>query len=223
MGCGVVPGNVYALSGCHCGPHSSSIINRSSFGMIGCLLSIHIFSILSSQLKKLWWHNESATDLSNANPARSHIEVQRSTGDIIMVTIRYSNLRDPNRDKLLVRSHHSRTSEICRHHDFGFRYKLQFLLSRVRTVFPNLNNGKLHERLSDVLLMHQSKVIKRDSKCFLAIGRLHEDKLLDTLQAKAPTNSKSKRFLKPLYMLHIASSLDRLGWLSPTHGQHSQQ
>ena len=25
MGCGVVPGNVYALSGCHCGPHSSSI------------------------------------------------------------------------------------------------------------------------------------------------------------------------------------------------------
>ena len=25
MGCGVVPGNVYALSGCHCEPHSSSI------------------------------------------------------------------------------------------------------------------------------------------------------------------------------------------------------
>ena len=25
MGCGVVPGNVYALSGSHCRPHSSSI------------------------------------------------------------------------------------------------------------------------------------------------------------------------------------------------------
>ena len=25
MECGVVPGNVCALSGCHCGPHSSSI------------------------------------------------------------------------------------------------------------------------------------------------------------------------------------------------------
>ena len=37
MGCGVVSGNVSALSGCHCGPYSSSINNRSSIGMIGCL------------------------------------------------------------------------------------------------------------------------------------------------------------------------------------------
>ena len=37
MGCGVVPGNVYALCGCHCGPFSSSINSRSSIGMIGCL------------------------------------------------------------------------------------------------------------------------------------------------------------------------------------------
>ena len=36
MGCGVVPGNVYTLSGCYCGPYSSSINNRSSIGMIGC-------------------------------------------------------------------------------------------------------------------------------------------------------------------------------------------
>ena len=38
MGCDVVPGNVYAFSGCHCGPYSSSINNRSSIGMIGCLV-----------------------------------------------------------------------------------------------------------------------------------------------------------------------------------------
>ena len=36
MGCGVVPGNVYALSGCHCGLYSPSRNNRSSIGMIGC-------------------------------------------------------------------------------------------------------------------------------------------------------------------------------------------
>ena len=38
MGCGVVPGNVYALSGCHCGRYSSSINNRSSIDMIGCFI-----------------------------------------------------------------------------------------------------------------------------------------------------------------------------------------
>ena len=108
-----------------------------------------------------------------------------------MVTICYSNQRDPNRDKLLARSDHPRTSETSRHQDDGFRYELQFLLSRVRTVFPNLNNDKLHKRLFDVLLIHQSKVIKRDSKYFLAIGRLHEDNVLDTLQAMALTNVKT--------------------------------
>ena len=108
-----------------------------------------------------------------------------------MVTIRYSNQRDPSCDELLARSDHPRTSKACRHQDDGFRYELQFLLSRVRTVFPNLNNDKLYKRLSGVLLMHQSKVIKRDSKCFLAIGRLHKDNLLDTLQAMAPTNVKT--------------------------------
>ena len=40
MGCGVVPGNVYALSGCHCRPHSSSINSRSSIGMIDCFMRI---------------------------------------------------------------------------------------------------------------------------------------------------------------------------------------
>ena len=42
------------------------------------------------QLKKQRRHNESAIDLSNANPARGHKEVRRSTGRIV-VTTRYSN------------------------------------------------------------------------------------------------------------------------------------
>ena len=64
------------------------------------LLLIHTFSVLSLQLKKLRWHNKSAIDLSNANPACGHKEVRRSTGHI-MVTTRYSDQRDPNRDKKL--------------------------------------------------------------------------------------------------------------------------
>ena len=54
------------------------------------LLLIHTFSVLSLQLKKLRWHNKSALDLSNANPACGHKEVRRSTGHI-MVTTRYSD------------------------------------------------------------------------------------------------------------------------------------
>ena len=54
------------------------------------LLLIHTFSVLSLQLKKLRWHNKSAIDLSNANPACGHKEVRRSTGHI-MVTTRYSD------------------------------------------------------------------------------------------------------------------------------------
>ena len=55
------------------------------------LLLVHTFSVvLSLQLKKLRRRNESAIDLSNVNPARSHKEVRRSTGQI-MVTTRYSD------------------------------------------------------------------------------------------------------------------------------------
>ena len=41
-----------------------------------------------------------------------------------------------------------------------------------------------------------------------------------TLQAITPTNIKS---VHPTSLLHIESSLDRLGFLSPTHDQRSQQ
>ena len=60
------------------------------------------------------------------------------------------------------------------------------------------------------------KVIKCDSKSFLAIGGLHEDRLCDTLQATAPANVKTDRQAS---LLHIESNLDRLGLSSPTHGQ----
>ena len=51
---------------------------------------IQTFSVLSLQLKKLWRHNKSAIDLSNANPACGHKEIRRSTVHN-MVTTRYSD------------------------------------------------------------------------------------------------------------------------------------
>ena len=41
-----------------------------------------------------------------------------------------------------------------------------------------------------------------------------------TLQAMAPTNVKTVHHIS---LLHTESNLDRLGFLSPIHGQHSQQ
>ena len=71
-------------------------------------------------------------------------------------------------------------------------------------------------------MMHcpSNKVTKSDSKSFLALGGLHEDKLCDTLQAMVPTNMKT---VHQTSLLHTESNLDRLGVLSPTHGQRSQQ
>ena len=64
------------------------------------------------------------------------------------------------------------------------------------------------------------KVIKSYTKGFLCLGGLHEDTLCDILQAMAPTNVKT---VHQTSLLHIESNLDRLGFLSPTYGQRSQQ
>ena len=44
------------------------------------MVLIHTFSVLSLQLMELRRHNKSEISLSNANPARGHKEVPRSTG-----------------------------------------------------------------------------------------------------------------------------------------------
>ena len=84
--------------------------------------------------------------------------------------------RDLNRDKILARSNQPRTSETCRRQDDVFGYKLQFLLSGVLLI----SQYNLQRRLSDVLPPF-NKVIKNDTRSFLALGGLHEDKLCDTL------------------------------------------
>ena len=64
-----------------------------------------------------------------------------------------------------------------------------------------------------------NNVIKSDSKRFLAIGELHEDKLCDTLQAMAPTNVIS--MVHQTSLPHVKSNLDRLGLMSPNVGNGS--
>ena len=66
-----------------------------------------------------------------------------------------------------------------------------------------------------------NKVIKSDTKCFLALGGLHEDKVCDIVQVMAPTNNVEMVHQTSLF--HLESNPDRLGLLSPTHGQRSQK
>ena len=69
-----------------------------------------------------------------------------------------------------------------------------------------------------------NKVIKSDPKMFSSsyytIGGLHEDKICNTLQSMAQTDVKTAHQTS---LLRIESNLDRLGLLSPTHRQGSQQ
>ena len=66
-----------------------------------------------------------------------------------------------------------------------------------------------------------NKVIRSDTIRFLTVRGLHEDNLCDILQAMAPTNNVET--VHQTSLSHIESNLDRLGLLSPTHGQRSQQ
>ena len=64
------------------------------------------------------------------------------------------------------------------------------------------------------------EVSKSDSKRFLAMEGLHEDKLFETLQAIAHAIFKA---FHQTFLLHIESTPDRHELFSPTHGQRSQQ
>ena len=76
----------------------------------------------------------------------------------------------------------------------------------------------LQRTLSYVLPNQESH--QNDTKRFLALGGLYEDKLCDILQAMAPTNVRT---VHQTSLFHIESNLDQLGSLPPTHGQRSQQ
>ena len=77
---------------------------------------------------------------------------------------------------------------------------------------------KLQRKLSDVC--PTNKVVKSGTKHFLALGGLQGDKLCDILQAMTPTNVEA---VHQTFLFHFKSNPDRVGLLSPTHGQRSQQ
>ena len=125
--------------------------------------------------------------------------------------------RDPNRDKTRTRSNQPRTSETYRRQDDVFGYKQQLQLSGVVPVFQNLNYKLQKNVWCAAEPTKSSKVIKKE---YVALGGLHEDKLCDILQAMVPTNIEA---VHQTFLFQIESNPDRLGRLSPTHGQRSQQ
>ena len=97
------------------------------------------------------------------------------------------------------------------------------LCPTVSTVWsaPSVSESELQATEKDCLMCCPSnKVIKSDTKLFLALGGLDEDKSCDTLQETATTNVKT---VHQTSLFHIESNLDRPGLSSPTHGQCSQQ
>ena len=94
-----------------------------------------------------------------------------------------------------------------------FGYELQFLLSGQKF--------ELQAYREDCLMCcptnKSSKVIQNIS---IALDTLHEDKVCDILQAMTPTNVE---MVHQTSLFHVESNSDRLGLLSPTQGQRSQQ
>ena len=145
-------------------------------------------------------NSESAIDLSNANSARGH----RGT----KVNESYHG------DKTLVRptgiqiATNPLPGPTNREHRKLIGVKTMSLCLWLRTTVSTL--------------CPSTKVIKSDKIAFLllVVGGLHEDKLYGALQAMTPINIKT---VHQTSLLHIESSLDRLGLLSPTHGQRRSQ
>ena len=69
------------------------------------------------------------------------------------------------------------------------------------------------------MLPNQKKVVKNNTKRFLALGGLHGDKPCDILQAMALTNDDEKVYRTSSFR----NEGDRLGLFSPTHDQRSEQ
>ena len=171
-------------------------------------------------------HNVSAIDVLNANPARGHKEERRSTGHI-MVTTRYSN----QQGSIMMTTRYSNQQESKSRQNscqvqpptivnLSASRRCLWVRTTVFTVWVAANISESEYREDCLVCCSSTKVIKVIQKVFLAIGDVHEDRLCDTLQAMAPTNVKT---IHQTPFLFIESNLDRLGLLSPTPGQRSQQ
>ena len=137
----------------------------------------------------------------------------------IMVTTRYSDQQGSKSRQILAGSNQPRTPETYRLEDdvFGTNYSFYCHSLECCQYFPNYKRwGTLFDVLPIYQKSHQTRY-----KSFPALRGLHGETLCDILQAMAPTNNVKTVHQNSLF--YIESNLDRLGLLSPTHGQRSQQ
>ena len=125
-----------------------------------------------------------------------------------MLTVRHSNEQGPKWMQNLSRINEPETIVNYRRQDDVFGYDLQFLLSGVLPVLQNLSY-KAQITRSEVLRRNNT-VIKSYTKCILALGGLHEDKLCGILHAIAPTTVEMALLTS---IFHIESNPDRLGFV----------
>ena len=164
---------------------------------------IHTFSVLPLQLKKLRRH-KSTIDLSNANPARGHKEVRRSTGHIMVTTRCLNQKGSRSRQKPSQVQPTENTGNISASRRFLWvRSTVSTAVSGVLPVFQNLKKKQAINSEDCPMCCPFKKVIKSDTQSFLA---LLEDKLCDILQAMAPTNVET---VHQTSMFHIESNPER--------------
>ena len=120
--------------------------------------------------------------------------------------------RDPNHDKTFARSNHPTTSEIY------FSYNFYCL------GFYNTSISKSEVQATEKTVP-STKIIKSDSKRFLAVRGLREDKSCDTLQAMAPTHVMTAYQTSLLHIdskIRIVVAYPRLAFSSINRSNHAQ-
>ena len=137
------------------------------------------------------------------DPVRGYMALRRSPGYIIMTT-RYSKqqVSKSRQSPCQIQSPESNEKPI-----------------RAMTIYFRI--GLTKYRKENLMCCSFTKVIKQnDSNVSLAIWGLYEDKSCDASQGVTSTNAK---VVHETSLLHIESNPNRLGALSLTHGQRSQQ
>ena len=119
-----------------------------------------------------------------------------------------------NRDKTLSLSNHSNKSQTQPR-------KEDVLGNELHSVYCLDSYQYLSQATAKLQCCSFTKVVRSNSKRSWTIGGSHDDTLGVTSQGMKPTNIVKK--VDQNSLLHIESNLDRVGLLSPTHGQRCRQ
>ena len=169
-------------------------------------------------MKKIRRHHKSAIDLSNANPTHGYKEVRTSTGHS-MLTTRYS---DQQRSKLPQNPCQVQPSQNIG--NLSASRQCCWVRTTVSTFWSAASVSESDLQATDreicLICCPSNKAPESDTRCFQAFEGLHEAELWGNLQALASTNVKT---VHQTSLLQFETDIDRLGSLSPTHGQRSEQ